>query len=123
MLRIVAGMTWLGWLVLTCFIAFLSPSSAWAQSIEVEQRGTGVAIVTAEPTETVEMEVLDPRGTLGQAELIERLQNVVWAERQTPTEGVPPAVVSSVFTTMFQAVAGGGSGARDLARLRDDWPE
>lgn len=116
-------MTWLGRLVLTCFVAFLSPSSAWAQSLESEQRSTGVAIVTAEPTETVEMEVLDPRGALGQAELIERLQNVVWTERQAPTEGIPPAVASSMFITMFQAVAGGGSGSQDLARLRDDWPE
>ncbi|WP_420426261.1 hypothetical protein [Algiphilus sp.] len=116
-------MTWQGRLISTCVIALFSPSAVWAQALEDEQRSAGVAIVTAEPTEVVEMEVLDPRGTLGQAELIERLQNVVWTERQTPTEGVPPAVASSMFVTMFQAVAGGGSGSQDLARLRDDWPE
>lgn len=101
----------------------LTAGNGWAQGPEDDQSRASVAIVSAEPTDAVEMKVLDPRGDLGQAELIERLQNVVWTERQAPQEGVPPAVASSMFTTMFQAVAGGGSGSQDLARLRSKRPE
>lgn len=117
------GMTWpLRTGVFAAGVLFAA-GNGWSQDPELDQARAGVAIVSAEPSDAVEMKVLDPRNDLGQAELIERLQNVVWTERQAPQEGVPPAVASSMFTTMFQAVAGGGSGSQDLARLRTKRPE
>lgn len=110
-------------LLIATLIGAVPSATSFAQAFEEDRRSAGVAIVAAEPAESVEMKALDGSGRLGQAELIERLQNVAWTERQPPTEGVPPAVLSNAFTTMFQAVAGGGGGSQDLARVRDDWPD
>lgn len=83
-----------------------------------------VVVVSPEAApEEERMKVLDPEGTLSEAELTQRVRFLSYTGGAAPRVGNQTAAAAgSAFNRAFQAISGGASGSQDLARIRSDLP-